>query len=364
MNRSSLLLSSLTLAAAIGCGSIDHRDGSLAQVTGRLSGSAPAGAHVALVWRVPTGGLAVGADAPVVNGAFVLHLAGAPNDAWFATVFGETSDDPPSVTAAAPSTSGAQGGGVRDAGTSSSPNTSSPSSSGSSGSAQMFASMGSGLGIRTDVSGTVASALSIAAAGFVLYVDANGNGQLDLTDERGSSPDTIVGGSKDLALTYLRDGTALDLEKLANKGTAPSRGYNLYWFGGDRWLSPSNVELTLGVHVLPSAICRNETSVDYEDGTSDSSSLGVPVGSASVTCAPDGRSYSVGCGAVGASATTTPALCDGSSESTSPCQPIENALASGTPVSADWPCPVSGDDTAPPHRIIDAGAPSVPDAGI
>lgn len=52
-------------------------------LSGALTGtSVPAGARVALVWRMAAGGVEVGAEAPIVNGRFSMNLP-APADACF-----------------------------------------------------------------------------------------------------------------------------------------------------------------------------------------------------------------------------------------------------------------------------------------
>jgi hypothetical protein len=118
---------------------------------------------------------------------------------------------------------------------------------------------GAGLTPKDVASGAVSAPLTAAVAGFVLYVDGNGNGQFDISGDDGASPDQVVGGQHDLVLVYLRDGSQLDLEKLADKpGHVPSRGYNLVLASLDRWVSLSSVDLTLGENdsVLPGGVCE------------------------------------------------------------------------------------------------------------
>jgi hypothetical protein len=278
MTRTFLVLSGLALAASIGCGSVaSPDDASIATVSGTLSGSAdvPAGARVALVWRSPAGAFVVSHEAPVVSGGFSFDLTAAPSDDLFFTPeTEEVVEDSPSLPPSGSSTSGAPGSGPTPAPT--------PAPGGAFGAFGAFAGLGGAGGFapsriapRDVVSGTVAQEMSVAVAGFVLYVDTNANGHLDLTGPSGDSPDQIVGGSTELMLTYLRDGSNLDLEKLRDKaGQVPTRGYDLIWLQEERWLPLSAVELKLGESRLPGAVCSIEQGIR---GGSDGVQSGGPV---------------------------------------------------------------------------------------
>jgi hypothetical protein len=127
------------------------------------------------------------------------------------------------------------------------------------------------IGTRTNVSGGITEPLTVATAGFVVYVDGNGNGKLDLEGEYASSPDTILGGNKELILAYLKGGGQLDYEKLRDKsGILPNAGFNLAWDEG-RWLPLSLVELQLTDKAkLPSAICSSGYAVSGSGGSGGS----------------------------------------------------------------------------------------------
>jgi len=65
---------------------------------------------------------------------------------------------------------------------------------------------GSKLTPRDAVSGQITKPLSAAVAGFVVYVDTNGNGRLDIEGEYATPTDEVIGGNEELLLAYLRDG--------------------------------------------------------------------------------------------------------------------------------------------------------------
>ena len=267
--RFALIASSSCAALAFACGGISDptKGGSserVATVSGALTGtSIPANAHVALVWRTAShtaggGAYEVGEDVPVVNGKFTMSLA-VPAAAYFSIIDGKgfggssnTVDSPPSTGS----------GGAEPA-----PAPVPPGSSTSGGGVPAF---GTKLAPRDTVSGGITAPLSGALAGFVVYVDANGNGKLDLAGEYASSPDQILGGNKELVLVYLKDGGALDYEKMRDhSGILPAPGFNLAWTEG-RWLPLNVVELKLGTKQLPSPVC----SVGYGYGSSGEASRG------------------------------------------------------------------------------------------
>ncbi len=251
------------LGAAFGCGGLANPDGSIATVSGNLKGTAPNGSHVALVWHSPKGEFVVTNDTAVVNGTFSFDLEGAPDDSLFSVLASGGS----SSNATPPSTSASGGSGGAE-----------PAPSGAPKGASY------GLSLLDTVSGTVSAPLTFAVAGFVVYEDQNGNGKLDLTGSNADSPDKIVGGSNELLLTYLRDGSDLELEKLRDSaGQKPTRGYQLAWIPKGRWLPLTGVDLTIGVSVLPDDVCYggtgsvNSTTLDVS-GSSGSGGIdpGVP----------------------------------------------------------------------------------------
>jgi hypothetical protein len=382
MTRSLFFVSVLALGVAFGCGSLSNNDSSLAKVQGTLQGNVPASSRVALVWRQPTGGFLVSHEADVVGGSFSFDLTSPPADSLFFQPEdpGGGSDQPPDQPVPEPgqSSSGA-GGGTKGA------------------------SLAPKLGLRDTVSGTVSGPMSVAVAGFVLYRDQNGNGKLDLTSDTADSPDEILGGSDELMLTYLRDGSSLDLEKLRDRaGQLPSRGYNLVWLAKDRWLPLVSVDLTLGETRLPDAVCYAHSVVKSDDGNIGSDTVEAPPpaptepdpGSSSsggsgssgsspppgqpypspddpnLHCGPDGRSFSYSnCPPPPPPKT---GLCRGFEPPGMPCTGWGVAIPYDQPIPEGWPCPVDGADGGPwPDGGTDAstdggwidGGPA-PDAGL
>ncbi|HEY8074813.1 MAG TPA: hypothetical protein VIF62_11905 [Labilithrix sp.] len=342
----------LALGATLGCGSgISNRDNpSIATVSGQLSGSTvdvPAGAKVALVWRSPTSGQwVVTAEAAVAGGAFSINLDGAPSDDLFF--------DPSNLG------SGSGSGGVYNGGSADEPPTSGGTATAPSGGSGGGSSSGGSAQVRPmDVaSGTVSAPMTVAAAGFLLYVDANGNGKLDI-DSNGRTPDTVIGGSRDLALVYLRDGSSLDLEKLRDDtGQLPTRGYDLVLVDKRRWLPLNSVDLTLGDDSLPDGLCyMGPTEVGTATAVADgpetpapAPSSGYPApGDPNLTCSPDGRSYSYSECNPPPPPPVLPgtALCGGNAvEITEPCAGGGGALGPSDPVPPGWPCPVATDADA------------------
>ncbi len=338
------------------CGGISDptRSGgeNVATVSGALTGTAvPTGARVALVWRKAAGGVEVGAEAPIVGGQFSMTL-GTPADGYFfaadASGYDELSgaNPPPDSTepAAPPAPSAGTGGGAP---------TPTP---------------GGKLATKTNVSGGITEPMKVAVAGFVVYVDANGNGKLDLQGDYASSPDTILGGNKELFLAFLKGGGQLDYEKLRDKsGILPAAGYNLAWTE-ERWLPLTLVELKLTSNAkLPSPVCSSYGDAPVSGGGGGASGSAEPMptpqdtdtasdgGAApttypdpsdpSLSCAPDGRSYTYG------SCPPPPppppvGLCSGDyGNAAMPCARAYNSFAGDTP-PAGWPCPVAVDGGA------------------
>ncbi len=392
-----VLASSSCAAFAVACGGISDptKGGSnepVATVSGALTGtSVPANARVALVWRTAIsttegGGYAVGDDVPVVAGKFTMNLA-VPAAAYFSPVDGSgefsssssSGSTPPSIgnpepapapADPAPGTSSSGGGGLPAFNTKLTP--------------------------RDNVSGGfVTSPLTAAVAGFVVYVDTNGNGKLDLTGAYASSTDTILGGNKELVLTYLKDGGSLDYEKLRDtSGILPTSGFNLAWTVGKRWVPLTVAELKLDPSQgLPSPVCSASGSssgsggtggfdpvalppppdssggssgsggppkeIDGGSGGGSSSSGGGGGGSypsptdPNLRCSPDGRSFSysepVNCPP---SPPAPTGLCAIDLYDTAiGCAPSSGygaTLPSGGPVPTGWPCPVAPDQDGGP----------------
>jgi len=258
------LASSSCAAFALACGGIsDPTKGSsnepVATVSGALTGSSvPANARVALVWRTASsttdsGGYAVGDDVPVVDGKFTMALA-VPAAAYFSVIDGSGDfRNSPSTGA---------GGGTAPSGGADAPPPlpGEPGSSSSGGGGKLPAKLPSSEARVTPkglTGGFVTGPLSGAVAGFVAYVDANGNGKLDLNGAYASSTDTILGGNRELVLTYLKDGGALDYEKLRDtSGILPAAGFNLAWTVGKRWMPLNIVQLKLDPKQgLPAPVC-------------------------------------------------------------------------------------------------------------
>lgn len=376
----SLLLASGSLAAAaFACGGIadPNRSGSekVATISGALTGTAvPNGARVALVWRKGTaGGLEVGADVAISGGKFTMNLT-APPDGFYAPLEADEvsvigTSPPPTANTDAPSSSGSSGTGG-----------SAPGAGSSSGSGMQAAkangaahSLPAHISIRPKDSATgsiITQPLGAAFAGFIVYVDTNGNSKLDLTGQYGDSPDTILGGNNDLILIHLKGGGQLDLEKLRDKsGILPAQGFNLAWDEG-RWLPLNLVELKLNAKEgLPGEVCGGSSGYDTggsstsgsvplpepapstppSSGTSSTSggSSGTggyypPAGSPNLKCSADGRSFSYSEPCPPSPPPPT-GICAGSvGYSTIGCAGgWGDALAPGAPVPPGWPCPVA-----------------------
>jgi hypothetical protein len=355
MNRLglSVVLSTAIAAGVFACGGIADptRGGeSVATISGALTGTTvPADARVAVVWRKGnSGGFEVASDAPVVGGKFTLTLA-VPPSSYFSSLDDDGYGD---------SISGGSGSGGGSSSGSYDPPPPPPaepdpgsSTSGSGGYE------GKSLQPQTTVSGEITSPLMAAVAGFVVYVDANGNGKLDIEGSHAGSPDTILGGNRELVLAYLQGGGSLDYEKLRDRsGILPQAGFNLAWERGERWLPLNVVELKISDRQgLPSGVCGGTSYYGEEPNVSPPEPVPDMDGGAApgyphpddpnLTCDPDGRGFSyyesytcpepdpvpqglctrgydvpsVGCGGAGGWGTR---------------------LADGEPVPPGWPCPV------------------------
>jgi hypothetical protein len=346
------LLTLLPLVGLLACGGLSDPNKSepVATISGALTGtSVPANARVALVWRKNGGGVWVGADAPVVSGKFSFALNGAPPD------------DVISPASASAQTGYAGGGTGRTAEPVATP-------------APAPARIATG---QTNVSGSLSKPLSSGVAGFVVYADKNGTGQLDLVGNEASSPDQILGGASELVVAYLQDGTTLDYEKLRDGAAQlPARGYNLMWTK-ERWLPLNAVELTLKSNTnLPSAVCSNSTGFGYD--TTPTSELPPPMpsggtggtttgiggypskGDPRLTCADDGRAFTYGgdCdeSLVDGLCTSAYVRSCGDPVSVTRLSPYETELP------PNWPCDVPDGVTTPTGggtatTPIDAGTP-------
>lgn len=359
------------IAAFVACGGIsDPTKGSpgerVATVSGALTGmTVPANTRVALVWRTgATGGYAVGSDVAVVNGKFAMDL-GAPPDSYLFAAEGDYDG-----LSGSGSSSGAAGGPVGADAPPDDLEEASGSSSGSGKSSGQSFAFSNKLSPRDTVSGHINKPLSVAVAGFVVYVDTNGNGKLDLEGEWAKSTDDVIGGNKEIFLAYLRDGGALDYEKLRDRsGILPHAGYNLAWDEG-RWLPLDVVDLKIASNTkLPSPVCSAGVTQETPPAPPSSSSSGGPgtwgypdPSDPNLKCSPDGRSYEYttpsNCDDVPAPAPAPEGLCALWSDVTAPsptsCDPsggYKTSIPEGEPVPDGWPCTV----------VLDGGA--APDAG-
>ena len=373
------------IAAGVACGGIsDPTKGSgerVATVSGALTGMAvPANTRVALVWKAgEAGGYAVGSDVAVVNGKFTMDLSAPPSSYFFAAesdyegLSGSGSSEPPMPDSTEP------GLPKDDSAGGSTSSSSGASGSSTSGGGQSFA-FGSQLSPRDTVSGQINQPLSVAVAGFVVYVDTNGNGKLDIEGPYAKPTDDVIGGNKELLLAYLRDGGALDYEKLRDRsGILPQAGYNLAWDEG-RWLPLNVVELKLSAKTkLPGAVCSGSGTSSFDEPPSprpSSSSSGGPGSTGypdpndpNLICSSDGRSfsYTAPCADPAPSPPQPEGLC-ASSYSVSPsggCGGVGygSAIPDGEPAPEGWPCTVVntgdagvGDIDAGPAPGSDAGA--------
>lgn len=369
LRLASLLSISGLLAGAFACGGISDptRGGeSVATVSGALTGtSVPAGARVALVWKKAAGGVEVGAEAPIVNGQFSMTL-GTPSDAYFLSTEGNDYEELSGGSAAEP------------------PSTATPEpapapSAGSGGAPTPTP--GGKLATKTNVSGGITEPMKAAIAGFVVYVDANGNDKLDLEGDYASSPDTILGGNKELFLAFLKGGGQLDYEKLRDKsGILPAAGYNLAWEQG-RWLPLTLVELKLTDKAkLPSSVCsgsgygNGDAPVDQTapmpapadpDTASDAGAAATypDPSDPNLHCSPDGRSfYYTDPNACPPPPPAPVGLCASDyGVATRGCAGSAGTSFVGDTPPAGWPCPVAIDGGAADAGASDAGP--APDAG-
>lgn len=199
---------------------------STARVMGALQGSVPTNARVAIVWQTRDG-LARGADVAVVDGKFSMDL-GAPPEAYLFDA-----DDKVGP-----------GGGEGD--------TPDPTTDG------LPVAFDASIGTQTTANGTTTGlALRRGEAGFIVYLDENGNHELDF-DENARAVETIVGAEKSLVLTFFADGTTFDYEKLGDGKSAPHEGYNLYLVGegnGQHWFPLDSIQLKVGEASLPISVC-------------------------------------------------------------------------------------------------------------
>jgi len=375
MSRRLLLVSAV--AVAVGCGSISNRDSAtIAQVSGTLSGSVPSGARVALVWAGKNNTWVVSHEAPIVAGAYSLDLTSAPSDDLFFSPSDGNNARPPDTTVTAPDQGSSSGSGD------------------STGSVPKTGGSGKQLHTNDVVSGSAgAPPLSAAVAAFVIYVDGNGNGRLDLSGPNAETPDQIVGGSSELMLVYMRDGSNLDFEKLRDKaGQAPTRGYDLFLTDKSRWVGLNLADLTLGTNRMPSNVCgigsittgsdigfaspdqpvpmtggssgtggTTSTGFAWASGNSKAPSLEhgpyPSPGDPNLQCSPDGRYWSYdSC----RSKSSTPAgLCG--YEHPVPCDSYGAQLGSSQAVPDGWPCNATTTNGSSDGGTFDAG---VSDAGF
>lgn len=229
------------------------------KVSGALTAgtTAPSGARVALLWRLPNATVASGSDVVLgADGSLSMDLA-APPDSY--------------LVAADPNQNGYP---LYDGLPSAYPPTN--------------------------------SALRVARAGFAIYQDTNGNGKLDITDATTSeTSDTIVGTANDYYLTYFASGSDLDYEKMRDKsGVLPHDGYNLTWTGDEnsngipRWMGLNLIEISVGADMgVSEKVCAGVTfpPIHNADGTlTPIQCTNVPLGDPHIHCASDGRQWYLG----------------------------------------------------------------------
>jgi hypothetical protein len=375
------VLGLMAMSAAVACGSIDDptktrgTNERLETISGALTGTTvPANAHVALVWKVGAENKwAVLSDVPVVNGSFSMNLTPPPanyyvkvdqSESYDSLSGGSSSQEAPTTPRqpSEPAPSVPKGGGK--------------------------AAFDKGLSPRDVVSGsTIKEPLSVAMAGFVVYVDKNNNGKLDLDNNSYlSSPDELIGGNRELLLVNFQEGGALDYEKLRDKsGILPHAGYNLAWADQERWLPLNVVELKISDSpTLPRPVCDRDgvsSTSPYDPGpssgtggsTGTSSDAGAgggyypSPGDPNLTCSNDGRTYQYNtpCTPPPPPPPQPKGLCSNSSYGNDPmpyaCTPgYAETILPGAPIPPGWPCPVTvsdggsaGTDSGVP---IDAGS--------
>jgi hypothetical protein len=215
-----LMIMGITVAGLIACDSLSDPsksapppasappNTSTTLISGQLIGaSVPPNTRVTLVWETKTA-IEHGVDVPAVDGRFTMELGVPPTDAILDDREGVLADHIPDDTLTVP----------------------------------------------------------VGRAGFIVYVDANNNQELDLDDD-GVPSDQIVGGSTSLVLTYLADATAKEYAPLRDDTkTLPHGGYNLLAIDGERraWSPLDRVDLALAKTQLPEQVCFRLRSNDYE----------------------------------------------------------------------------------------------------
>ncbi|MBX3186997.1 MAG: hypothetical protein KF819_08280 [Labilithrix sp.] len=359
------------------CGGISDptiKNERVATVSGALTGTAvPANARIAFVWRKgASGGFEVAHEAPVVGGSFSMNIVTPPDGFYFSadgariSSSKSSSGNAPSIDESKPAPGGESG-----TATPTPPPAPAPGGKG----------ITPVIGTRDGVSGTITTPLEAAVGGFVVYVDTNGNGKLDLEGSHAGSPDQILGGNRDLLLVSFRGGGTLDYEKLRDgSGMLPTAGFNLMW-DEKRWVGLDLVELKISDKAkLPSGVCASESSVDEppsatsrepvpQQGGGGTTETGYPSPTdPGLSCSPDGRSFTY-------TPTPTPTDCP-----PPPAPPPPGLCSSdwgdvalpgcagtggswvesikpGDPAPAGWPCTINDADGGP---APDGGS---PDAG-
>lgn len=236
VRRLPFLICGITLASLWACDSLSDPAKSAApplvldaagtQVSGTLvQTDIPADTRVALLWKTERA-LTRGPEAPVIGGRFTIELGEPPTD----TLMGDL--------------------------------------------------------IVTDHGLPGQNTFPIARAGFVVYVDSDGNHQLDV-DEHGTSSDRILGGNTSFVLTYVPEAPLTDYLNLRDdQRQIPHAGYNLMKDDGEsrRWAPFDRVELSLATKRLPNDVCDRLRYYDYQG-------LETPAGTEAIDCDWTQRSY-------------------------------------------------------------------------
>lgn len=299
------VVAAVSLAA---CGSTTaHSDSPTASpttsVSGALTGDNVDGLRVALLWRAADSKVHVQGDVAIVDGKFEVPLASPsagdmvgvdandPCIAQYDPGFNQTDSAVVSATTATPA----------------------------------------------------AAALTLARAAFVVYRDLNGNGAFDVDPVTSVTTDTIVGGERNLLLTYYAGGSAFDYEKVGGHA-----GFNLAWQGTAVDLAQVQLQIATAVD-FPAEVCGG---VESNFRSSIDATGGPPYRSypakddTALQCAADGYSFTDANWTAVKCAAIPSGICLQGAEGLSTCNPAPDPhhaeLTPGSALPAGWPCTVTG----------------------